>query len=125
MQHTPEIGPAIKRERKARKLTLEQLGTLSGVSKSMLSQIERGEANPTFAVLWSLTQAMEIELSDLIGNGTSVAGREEIEVTSVMACSPDLRPGVSFESGYFQALEWRQGHGTERQVDRGDHRRTS
>lgn len=30
MQHTPEIGPAIKRERKARKLTLEQLGTLSG-----------------------------------------------------------------------------------------------
>ena len=83
-QHTPEIGPAIKRERKARKLTLEQLGTLSGVSKSMLSQIERGEANPTFAVLWSLTQAMEIELADLIGNGTSVAGREEIEVTSVM-----------------------------------------
>ncbi|MFY8100120.1 MAG: transcriptional regulator, partial [Allorhizobium sp.] len=48
----------------------------------MLSQIERGEANPTFAVLWSLTQAMEIELSDLICNGTSVAGREEIEVTA-------------------------------------------
>ena len=32
---------------------------------------------------------------------------------------PDPRPGMSFESGYFQALEWRQGHGTERQVDRG------
>lgn len=48
---TPQIGPVIQRERKARHLTLEQLASRSGVSKSMLSQIERSEANPTFAVL--------------------------------------------------------------------------
>ena len=57
-QRTPRIGPAIQKERKLRKLTLEQLSVQSGVSKSMLSQIERGEANPTFAVVWSLTQAL-------------------------------------------------------------------
>jgi transcriptional regulator with XRE-family HTH domain len=63
--NTPQIGPLLQRERKSRELTLEQLASLSGVSKSMLSQIERGEANPTFAVLWSLTRALKIEFSDL------------------------------------------------------------
>ncbi len=52
-----DIGPIIQRERKARHLTLERLAALSGVSRSMLSQIERGESNPIFAVLWGLTQA--------------------------------------------------------------------
>jgi hypothetical protein len=41
---------------------------------------------------------------------------------SILACSPDLRPGVSFESGYFQALEGRRGHGTEGTIDGGNHR---
>ena len=51
----PQIGPVIQKARKARHLTLEQLSRLSGVSRSMLSQIERSETNPTFAVVWSLT----------------------------------------------------------------------
>lgn len=80
-QRPPQIGPAVQRERKVRKLTLEQLAGLSGVSKSMLSQIERGEANPTFAVLWSLTEALGIAFDDLIAGGKSDAS-EAIEVVS-------------------------------------------
>lgn len=38
-----------------------------------------------------------------------------------LACSPNPRPILGFESGYFQVLERRQGHGTERQVNRRDH----
>ncbi len=87
---TPRIGPAIQKERKARKLTLERLATLSGVSKSMLSQVERGEANPTFAVLWSLTQALEIEFSDLIGGSSTGSGVAQIEITSA-AHTPEIR----------------------------------
>ena len=44
----PELGGALQAIRKERKLTLEQLADRSGVSKSMLSQIERGKVNPTF-----------------------------------------------------------------------------
>lgn len=62
----PRIGPILQHRRKSRGLTLEQLARQSGVSKSMLSQVERGKANPTFAVLWSLTRALEIELADLV-----------------------------------------------------------
>ena len=32
----------------------------------MLSQVERGEANPTFATLWNLTQALGLNLDDLV-----------------------------------------------------------
>ena len=41
---------------------------------------------------------------------------------SRVACSPEVRPRMSFESGYFQPLEWRRGHGTKGTNDRGDHR---
>lgn len=89
LQDTPEIGPVIQKERKARHLTLEQLAALSGVSKSMLSQIERGQANPTFAVLWSLTQALRIEFNDLIAGGAVPQRHEPIEITS-RAHTPEI-----------------------------------
>ncbi len=62
----PQLGAALQRARKMRQLTLDQLAQRSGVSKSMLSQIERGKANPTFAILWNLTYALGIELSSLV-----------------------------------------------------------
>lgn len=88
--NVPRIGPTIQRERKARKLTLEQLASLSGVSKSMLSQIERGQANPTFAVLWGLTQALGIEIADLIGGSAASSDEDRIEVLTT-AQTPEIR----------------------------------
>ena len=32
----------------------------------MLSQIERGQANPTFATLWNLSHALGLEMSELV-----------------------------------------------------------
>lgn len=90
---TPQIGPVLQRRRKASGLTLEQLAERSGVSKSMLSQIERGQANPTFAVLWGLTQALGIDLTDLVEGAKSDAEAETIEIVSPHAVpemtSPD------------------------------------
>ncbi|QEE19794.1 helix-turn-helix domain-containing protein [Youhaiella tibetensis] len=90
MNDTPEIGPVIQRERKARHLTLEQLAARSGVSKSMLSQIERSEANPTFAVLWSLTQALKIDFTDLIAGGVAHRQANPIELVPV-AHTPEIK----------------------------------
>ena len=78
----PSIGPSVYKQRKARKLTLEQLAELSGVSRSMLSQIERGEANPTFAVLWNLTGALGIALSDLIESNDTAESKADIEIVA-------------------------------------------
>ncbi len=61
----PDIGKHVKQARKALGLTLERLSERTGVSKSMLSAIERGTANPTFSIVWSLTQALGLDLSIL------------------------------------------------------------
>ncbi len=52
--------------RKKNDLTLDQLATLSGVSRSMLSQIERGQANPTLAVTFRIAQAFGISIGELV-----------------------------------------------------------
>ncbi len=62
----PELGQALQALRKSKSLTLDELAQSSGISKSMLSQIERGQTNPTFATLWSLTNALGVEISDIL-----------------------------------------------------------
>ena len=52
--------------RKKHKLTLDQLASASGVSRSMLSQIERGKANPTLAVTFRIAQAFGITIGELV-----------------------------------------------------------
>ncbi|MEQ8440630.1 MAG: XRE family transcriptional regulator [Alphaproteobacteria bacterium] len=61
----PRLGEIVRQARKTHKLTLEQVAERSGVSKSMLSQVERGTVNPTFAVVWNLMQALGLDMADL------------------------------------------------------------
>jgi XRE family transcriptional regulator, regulator of sulfur utilization len=62
----PEVGATLQRMRLERGLTLEDLSRTAGVSKSMLSQIEREKANPTIAVAWRLANALGIDIADLL-----------------------------------------------------------
>ncbi|GAB3625427.1 DNA-binding protein [Pandoraea terrae] len=63
----PPVGDMIQQLRKERGMTLETLSRASGVSKSMLSQIERDKANPTIAVAWRLANALGVRLDQLLG----------------------------------------------------------
>lgn len=60
------LAQRLKDARRAKGLSLEALSRLSGVSRSMLSQIERGESSPTVASLWNLTQALQVDFSGLL-----------------------------------------------------------
>lgn len=62
----PNLGPLLNSRRKAKGFTLDDLATASGVSRSMLSQIERGQASPTFSTLWNITRALDVKFDDLI-----------------------------------------------------------
>jgi transcriptional regulator with XRE-family HTH domain len=52
--------------RKKKGWTLEQLSAACGVSRSMLSEIERGNANPTLAVAFRIAGAFSMSLCDLV-----------------------------------------------------------
>ncbi len=62
----PEVGATLQRLRLARGLTLEDLSRIAGVSKSMLSQIEREKANPTIAITWRLANALGVQIGELL-----------------------------------------------------------
>tara|TARA_R110002094_G_scaffold189377_1_gene164305 strand:+ start:195 stop:761 length:567 start_codon:yes stop_codon:yes gene_type:complete len=63
---TTRLAKRLKDERKSKGLSLDALAKLSGVSRSMLSQIERGESSPTVASLWNLTKALNVDFSSLL-----------------------------------------------------------
>lgn len=56
----------VRQLRKKKGWTLEQLSAACGVSRSMLSQIERNEANPTLAVAYRIAQAFGMSLGNLV-----------------------------------------------------------
>jgi transcriptional regulator with XRE-family HTH domain len=59
------IARRLAEERAARDLTLEDLAHRSGVSRAMISRVERGESSPTAAVLGRLCAGLGITLSSL------------------------------------------------------------
>lgn len=56
----------LKEARREKGLSLEAVAKLSGVSRSMVSQIERGESSPTIATLWNLTRALQVDFAGLL-----------------------------------------------------------
>jgi transcriptional regulator with XRE-family HTH domain len=60
------LGTRVKLLRGDRRWSLEALANASGVSRSMLSQIEREEANPTLAVTLRIAQAFGMTLGELL-----------------------------------------------------------
>jgi transcriptional regulator with XRE-family HTH domain len=78
-QRASELCGRVKELRQARGWSLERLSAASGVSRSMLSQIERDRANPTLAVTLKIAEAFQVSLSELVGeSGAKAAGIEVI-----------------------------------------------
>ena len=62
----PRVGATLQSLRQAQGLSLDELSRRAGVSKSMLSQIERAQANPSVAVVWRLAQALHDDLGQYL-----------------------------------------------------------
>ena len=66
MELTRAVGENIKRIRKSKKLSMERLAAEAGVSRSMLGQIERGEANPSVGIVGKLALALKVPAEVLL-----------------------------------------------------------
>jgi transcriptional regulator with XRE-family HTH domain len=56
----------LKKMREEKKLSLDNVAKLSGVSKSMLGQIERGEVNPTISTVWKIANGLKVSFTTLM-----------------------------------------------------------
>ncbi|MFT4262442.1 MAG: XRE family transcriptional regulator [Nocardioides sp.] len=69
------LAAAIQGARAGRGLTVASLAEASGVSRAMISKVERGEAQPTAALLAKLSSALGLTLSELIARAEGGTAR--------------------------------------------------
>jgi len=100
------VADGLKRFRKARGLSLDDLASKSGVSRAALSQIEGTRTNPTLSVLWKVAVGLDVAFHELLGTteegGARILragdspplksgdGRMESRLLSPGGSSPDL-----------------------------------
>ncbi|MEX0284995.1 MAG: helix-turn-helix domain-containing protein [Paracoccaceae bacterium] len=75
----------LKAARREQGLSLDAVAKLSGVSRSMVSQIERGESSPTIATLWNLTRALQVDFAGLLDTGPGGDSIELVRAAEVPA----------------------------------------
>ncbi|PRR81905.1 helix-turn-helix domain-containing protein [Clostridium vincentii] len=73
----------LKTIRKRKKMSLTMVAEQTGVSKSMLGQIERGESNPTVAILGKIVSGLRVSFNDLVS-----IPKEEIYIVKKESLTP-------------------------------------
>lgn len=76
-----DLGRRVRKLRGDRGWSLEELASASGVSRSMLSEIERKRANPTLSVTYRIARAFGLSLQDLIESADSASAIQTIRAT--------------------------------------------
>ncbi|MCM2674271.1 helix-turn-helix domain-containing protein [Alkalicoccobacillus plakortidis] len=82
-----QIGAMLRKVRTEKHLSLQELADQSSVSTLTLGNIERGEANPSLAVIWKIANALRIPISSLLQEA------EEIVVSRSHTGSRVYSPG--------------------------------
>ncbi|SMQ78164.1 transcriptional regulator, XRE family with cupin sensor [Bacillus sp. OV166] len=76
------IAKNLKAYRESKKLSLEKVAEVTGVSKTMIGQIERGESSPTITTIWKIANGLKISFTSLINNpqpDTKVISMSEVQ----------------------------------------------
>lgn len=66
MDITNTLAANTRQIREQKKLTLDTAASITGVSRSMLAQIEKGEVNPTISVLWKIANGYKVSFTSLV-----------------------------------------------------------
>jgi transcriptional regulator with XRE-family HTH domain len=96
------LAKNLKAHRDQKKLSLDRVAEMTGVSKTMLGQIERGESNPTINTVWKIANGLKISFTNLINEPqpeTVVVTKNEIQPLLEDNGKYRLYPFFPFEDG--------------------------
>ncbi|MCA3595776.1 MAG: helix-turn-helix transcriptional regulator [Methylobacterium sp.] len=103
-----QLGKTIQRLRKNYNLSLSELAEQSGVAKSIISQIERNETNPTLATIWRLSQALDISIERFLVDSDDAPVIEKISKGDTpILLSEDGKVRLAI-IGWLKTVEWLQ-----------------
>lgn len=106
----PQIGERLRARRQQQGLSLRALAERLGVSPSLISQIERGRANPSVSTLYALVAELDVSLDELLFNDR----RPATEPSSGPIQRGDQRRRIRLASGVtWERLTTRPEPGTE------------
>src|ERR1700736_5785660 len=103
-----QLGKTVQRLRKAYNLSLSELSGQSGVAKSIISQIERNETNPTLATIWRLSQALDFSIERVLRAADDDAVLEKSSRGDTPILVAEDRKGRLAIIGWIKAVEWLQ-----------------
>lgn len=102
------MGKTIQRLRKAYNLSLSELAEQSGVAKSIISQIERNETNPTLATIWRLSQALDVSIERVLATSDEEPFIEKSsKADTPILVSEDGKMRLAIV-GWLKTIEWLQ-----------------
>ncbi|MGO4705757.1 helix-turn-helix domain-containing protein [Microvirga sp. 2MCAF38] len=102
------MGKTIQRLRKAYNLSLSELAEQSGVAKSIISQIERNETNPTLATIWRLSQALDVSIERVLATSDEEPFIEKSsKADTPILVSDDGKMRLAIV-GWIKTIEWLQ-----------------
>jgi transcriptional regulator with XRE-family HTH domain len=118
---TRRIARNLAALRGERHYSLDELAALTGVSKSMLRQIEKGSSSPTISTIWKIANGLKVSFTSLVKEekgavsvidntaGTPIMEKDEsYRLFPLFPFEPDrkfesyfvqMRPGARLESG--------------------------
>ncbi len=103
-----QLGKTVQRLRKAYNLSLSELAEQSGVAKSIISQIERNETNPTLATIWRLSQALDVSIERVLASADEEPFIEKSSKGDTpILVSDDGRMRLAI-IGWIKTVEWLQ-----------------
>ena len=106
--YSPELGKTIQRLRKAYNLSLGELSEQSGVAKSIISQIERNETNPTLATIWRLSQALDTSIDEVLSSDDRQNFIEKAGVSSIPKLTSEDGLCTLSIIGWLNTVDWVQ-----------------
>ena len=124
-----QLGKTVQRLRKAYNLSLSELAEQSGVAKSIISQIERNETNPTLATIWRLSQALDISIDRVLSSGNDepyIQKSSRADTTILVSDDGKMRLAII---GWIKTVEWLQWYDVQAEpgavLDSDSHQRGS
>jgi XRE family transcriptional regulator, regulator of sulfur utilization len=107
-QLSGQLGKTVQRLRKAYNLSLSELAEQSGVAKSIISQIERNETNPTLATIWRISQALDVSIERVLATADDEPFIEKsTRADTPILVSDDGRMRLAI-IGWIKTFEWLQ-----------------
>ena len=124
-----QLGKTIQRLRKVYNLSLSELAEQSGVAKSIISQIERNETNPTLATIWRLSQALDVSIDRVLATSDDepfIDKSSRADTPILVSDDGKMRLAII---GWIKTVEWLQWYDVQAEpggvLDSDSHQRGS